>query len=273
VNSTRRLLIAGCGDLGIRLAGRLDGWSVTGLRRNTARLPETITPQAADLARPETLSGLAREWDAVVYTATPGERSEAGYRAAYVQGLEHLLGHIKAGRFIFVSSTAVYGQDDGEWVDEDSAAEPGAFNGRILLEAEGLAREFGGIALRFSGIYGPGRDWLLRTLRAGGVTCRRQPPVWTNRIHAEDCAGALAHLLTLEKPDDLYVASDRCPAPRWEVLSWLAARMGVPGPVESEDDCGDHRGQGKRVLADRLFGSGFALQYPDYRAGYGEMLA
>lgn len=263
-----RLLIAGCGDLGQRLARRLEGWRVHGLRRNVSRLAAPIVPLAGDLTRPDSLAAAAGRWDAVVYTATPGEFTPDAYRATYVDGLRALMRHAESPRWIVVSSTAVYGQDAGERVDEDSPTEPRRFNGEILLEAERLAHERGGVAVRFSGIYGPGRDFLIRKLRAGGVACRRDPPVWTNRIHSDDCAAVLAHLVALERPAPVFVASDRCPAPRWEVLEWLAQRLGVPGP-EAVDDGG---GQGKRVSAERLYASGLALQYPDYRAGYSELL-
>lgn len=266
--ATRRLLIAGCGDLGNRLAARLDGWRVHGLRRNTDRLAPGIVPLEADLTNPKSLEAAAGSWDAVVYTATPGDRSPQAYRQAYVDGMRELLRRIDTPRLVMVSSTAVFGQDGGEWVDESSPTAPSRFNGEILLEAENLAHQAGGLVIRFSGIYGPGRDYLVRKVRSGPVGCRRDPPIWTNRIHSEDCAAALAHLLELEHPEPLYLASDAEPAPRWEVLEWLARRLGVDGPFEQDDDAG----LGRRVRADRLISSGFALQYPDYRAGYEELL-
>ena len=264
----QRLLIAGCGDLGNRVGGLLQHWELHGLRRNVARLGSDIVPLRADLSAPETLSDAAGFWDAVVYTATPGKRTAEGYRQAYLAGLRNLVERIETPRLIMVSSTAVYGQDAGEWVDETAPTAPARFNGEILLEAEHLAQAAGGIVVRFSGIYGPGREYLIRKVQSGPVSCRRQPPIWTNRIHADDCAAALAHLVELEAPDRLYVASDAQPAPRWEVLAWLGERLGVPGPVEQEDEAG----QGKRVCADRLLATGLELRYPDYRAGYGEML-
>jgi len=264
----RRLLIAGCGDLGNRLAARLTGWEVHGLRRNVSKLAAGILPVSADLSEPSTLGAVTGQWDAVIYTATPGERTPEGYRQAYVTGMQQLLKRVRAGRLIMVSSTAVFGQDDGAWVDEASPTEPQRFNGEILLDAERVAADAGGIVIRFSGIYGPGREYLIRTVRNGPVECRREPPIWTNRIHSEDCAAALAHLLELDQPEGLYLASDARPAPRWDVLQWLAERLGVPGPIEAQDDAG----QGKRIDANRLFESGFTLQYPDYRAGYGEIL-
>ena len=260
----------------MRLAGvlgRSGSWDATGLRRSPDRLPGSIRPFAADLLDPESLAPLDRDWDAVVYTATPSERSEAGYRAAYLTGLAHLLERIRTPRLVFVSSTAVYGQDDGQWVDERAPTEPDRFNGRILLQAESMARDAGGRVLRLSGIYGPGRERLIRRVREGGLECRREPPVWTNRIHADDAAAALAHLIALGDDADgespVWIASDEHPSTRWDVLTWLAGRLGVPGPAETQD----RGGQGKRVSSARLRATGFELQYPDFKSGYEALLA
>ena len=268
----KRLLIAGCGDLGARLARRLDrgDWQVHGLRRRVETLPETVVPVRADLSDPGSLSALAGDWDAVVYQATPDAYDEAGYRAAYVEGLANLLAQVRSRRLIFVSSTAVFGQDNGEWVDESSDTRPPRFNGRVLLEAEALAGRSAPepSVVRFSGIYGPGRDYLVRKVASGEASCRQHPPQWTNRIHADDCAGVLAHLLSLDRPEPLYCASDGQPATRCEVLDWLSARMGVAAP-RREDRPG---GQGKRVSNARLLESGYRFIHPDYRSGYKEML-
>lgn len=267
----KRLLIAGCGDLGQRLAARLaaQNWSVTGLRRQPARLGAGIEAVAADLLDPATLSAVAGDWDAIIYQATPSERSPQAYRAAYVSGLVNLLAVSRAERLIFVSSTAVYGQDDGEWVDENSPTQPDAFSGQLLLEAEAVTARHAGLVVRFSGIYGPGRDHLIRTLRSGQARCRPDPPQWTNRIHADDCAGVLHHLLELSQPERIYCASDCRPAPRCEVLGWLAAQLALPAPQHDQGAAG----QGKRVSSQRLRASGFEFQYPDYPSGYRTLLA
>lgn len=267
----KRLLIAGCGDLGTRLAACLDAetWRVHGLRRNAGALPQGVEPVAADLLDPASLECVAGPWDAIVYQATPDEYTQDGYRRAYVDGLANLMTQATCRRLIFVSSTAVYGQEGGEWVDETSRTEPTRFNGRILLEAESLAIEAAAATVvRFAGIYGPGRDFLVRKLRRGDARCRREPPQWTNRIHADDCGRVLAHLLALDRPQSLYCAADRRPSPRCEVLDWLARRLGLPGPGPDEAA----RGMGKRVANGRLLESGFELRHPDYRSGYEEML-
>ncbi len=267
----KRLLIAGCGDLGIRLAGRLSPsrWRCTGLRRQTEALPESIQACRADLSKPESLDSVAGQWDGLVYQATPSARTAEAYRQAYVTGLANLLARIQCQRMIFVSSTAVYGQQAGEWVDEHSVTEPEMFNGRILLDAERLVLERGGMIVRFSGIYGPGRDYLLRQVSAGQATCRSGPPQWTNRIHADDCAGILAHVLEIETPASIYCATDCLPVDRCEVLNWLARQMKVPPPETADDQGAD---QGKRVSNRQLLASGYQFEYPDYKTGYGAML-
>lgn len=268
----KRLLIAGCGDLGIRLARRLanSDWQVHGLRRRIEALPGFVTPIRADLSDASSLAAVEGDWDAIIYQATPDAYDEAGYRAAYLEGLERLLKHARARRLIFVSSTAVFGQDQGERVDERSETVPKRFNGRVLLEAEALAGRSAPepVVVRFSGIYGPGRDYLIRKVDAGQASCREQPPQWTNRIHSDDCAGVLEHLLGLDAPEPLYCASDSHPAARCEVLDWLASQLDAETPGRESAAAG----QGKRVSNARLLESGYRFTHPDYRSGYREML-
>src|SRR4030095_16929794 len=128
------LLIAGCGYVGSALA-RLRiarGDRVFGLRRNPIDLPPGVEPVSADLAVSRSLADLPRDLDAVVYAAAPRGRDDAFYRITYVDGLRNLLAAVAEQgqtprRVIFVSSTAVYGQKRGEWVDETSPAEPEHF--------------------------------------------------------------------------------------------------------------------------------------------------
>lgn len=270
-----RVLIAGCGDVGTRLGRRLcaDGREAWGLRRDPSGLPGEIRPLAADLSSRESLRGLPSDFDAVVFLPTPDERSEQAYRQTYVNGLQHLAEVLgpQSPRWLVVSSTAVYGQQRGEWVDEDSATEPGRFNGRVLLEMEALAHSLAGPSsvVRCSGIYGPGRTWLLNRARSG-ADVQQSPPAWTNRIHAEDVAGFLSHLLGVDEPAPLYLASDDQPAPRYEVMAWLAEQLGAPPPSGFDAPGAD---QGRRVRNILMTRSGYRLRYPDFRAGYGALLA
>lgn len=283
-----RILIAGCGDVGGELGRRLhaDGHQVWGLRRRSGGLPEGIEPVTADLKRPRTLEWLPPDLDAVVYTASADSRTEASYRAAYLDGFDNLLKALVTlgqtpGQVLFVSSTAVYGQTDGEWVDESSATEPASFSGKILLESEQRALDgpFPATVVRLSGIYGPGRRRLINLVDSG--MARLDPesrPVYTNRIHRDDCAGMMHHLLQRrwngETLDTLYLGVDHEPVPKRQVLSWIAEQLGVGRPTEGSDKGpGRLRGGNKRCRNTRLLATGYQFSYPTFREGYGEMLA
>jgi len=279
-----RVLIAGCGDLGcalgLTLAARGD--EVFGLRRGIAGIPPPIRPVAADLADRGTLAALPDGIACVVYAAAADSRDPEAYRRAYVEGLQNLLATLEARaaplrRLVYCSSTAVYGQQDGEWVDEGSPTEPSGFAGQILLAGERLALACGvpTTVVRFAGIYGPGRTRLLDQLRAGTATCPEGPPTWTNRIHRDDCVGVLAHLLALSHADGCWLAVDTEPAPLCLVLDWLAARLGVPPPprVARGTAPGRVEGSNKRCRNGRLVASGYRYRFPTFREGYGALLA
>lgn len=264
-----RVLLAGCGDLGQRLGLRLaaQGHEVFGLRRRIEALPPDIRGLRADLNRMESLDGLPADLGAVVCTLTPDSRDPEGYRRAYVEAPRNLVRALGAQQptWVFASSTAVYGGDFGGLVDDDTPARPEGFNGEILLEAEqSLAQAVPHLrVLRFSGLYGPGREMLLRRARAGG-TCE---PRWGNRIHVEDAVSALA--LALSAPDlpAVCIASDGTPAREDEVLAWLAARLGCAAPR-----CAPGIERGRRILPRRLQAAGFSPRYADFRFGYSSLL-
>ncbi len=273
-----RVLIAGCGYVGSALAERLvlAGHTVWGLRRRPDRLPEGVLPLAADLGDPGSLRVLPEELDFVVYAAAADGSEERAYRAAYVDGLHNLLDVLgmqgqSPRRVAFTSSTAVYGQQEGEWVDENSPTEPGGFRGRIMLEGERLIREgwYPGTVLRLGGIYGPGRTRVIDQVRRGDAVCLPHP-VYSNRIHRDDCAGALHHLLVLPEPEAVYLGVDQEPTDLCEVYRWLAAKLGAPMPaVVAEPDCWE---SGKRCDSQGLVSSGYRFLYPTYREGLASLL-
>jgi nucleoside-diphosphate-sugar epimerase len=281
--SGAEVLIAGCGDVGCALARRLRdaGHRVAGLRRRSAALPRGIEPLAADLADADSLGRvLQREFAVVVFAGAPERFDARAYRRVYLDGLGNLLGALRgAPRIVLASSTGVYHQRDGQWVDEESPAEGAGFSGRILLEAEALLRARAGergTIVRFGGIYGPGRERLLREV-AAGVGCPREPVRYTNRIHRDDCAGVLdflvRRLLQGAVVAPLHLGVDSAPAPIWEVRNWLAAQLGVTLD-ERATAAGDGRAPGsKRCSNRRLLAAGYTLVYPDYRAGYAPLVA
>jgi nucleoside-diphosphate-sugar epimerase len=276
-----RVLIAGCGYVGSALAGRLarEGHEVWGMRRNPAALPQGVHGLAADLGDPASLASLPAGLTVVFYTAASDGSSDDAYRAAYVDGPRNLLAALEAQgqrprRVIFTSSTSVYGQHGGEWVDEGSPTEPDGFGGRRMLEGEAVVRggPFSAIVLRLGGIYGPGRTSYIDRVRAGRAEC---PPstTYANRIHRDDCAGALRHLMRLAAPDPVYLGVDRDPADACDVLRWLAARLAQPEPTRAAAGTGPVRTRSnKRCRSDRLAASGYEFLYPTFREGFGSLL-
>ena len=283
-----RVLIAGCGYVGSALATELvdAGHSVHGLRRSVARLPRGVLGVAADLTDPSTLTALP-EVDALVYCAAAGGRTPESYEAAYVRGVENVLRaleHAPLTRAVLTSSTAVYAQDDGADVDEQSPTEPQSFSGQTLLRSEALFHELlgeRGVVLRLAGIYGPTRTRLVRTVAEGTAP---EPPAarLSNRIHVEDCAGAIAHLLQVDAPAPCYVGVDDDPAPLRDVMAFIAARVGAPWPP-APDPRGDDAlerggasasvtrraaGNHKRCSNRLLRASGYTFRFPSYRDGY-----
>jgi nucleoside-diphosphate-sugar epimerase len=237
------------------------------VRRRVEALATGIKPWRIDLTDPKSFGTPPAAFDYLFYTASADRRDEGHYRSIYVDGLRNLLNRLKDAhcplqRVLFTSSTAVYGQSRGEWVDESSATEPLGFNGRILLEAEGIVRgaPITGINVRLSGIYGPGRTRLVRKVWNGEATTTES---WTNRIHVEDCAGALQHLMRLGDPEALYLGSDEEPATTRAVTTWLSAELGVPTPPLAETER-----LNKRCRNARLRGAGYRFEYPTFREGY-----
>ncbi len=271
-------MIAGCGDLGTRVGLRLanPGTLVFGLRYSSTPLPLPLRTLQGDLGDLGTLKHLPSDVDTLVYAAAARERSEAGYRRLYLQGLQNILEALqrsgsRPSRILFVSSTAVYGQSSAEWLDESSTTQPEAFNGRVLLEAEQWLHKHHpkAIVARLSGIYGPGRRALIERVRSGRAVCQEQPPVYSNRIHVDDAAGAITHLLSLESTQSPYIISDSRPTPQCEVMDWLAQRLGVSA---ARRETRPTRALGKRLSNQRLLESGYSLRYPDFVAGYGALI-
>ncbi|MDX2428050.1 MAG: SDR family oxidoreductase [Xanthomonadales bacterium] len=271
-----RVLIAGCGDVGSVLATSLlqDGHRVYGLKRDISTLPDGVQAVGADLLNPATLADLPADIDSLVFMPTPARRDQAAYEDIFIRGWKNLMAALKKApaRTLLVSSTAVYGEANGAWVNEETRPDPTGFNGRVLLKMEQLASHCTEnlVVVRISGIYGPGRERLIRLAASDGLEVQQTPPYFTNRIHRDDAAAVLKHLLAIEKPEALYLATDDQPAPRYEVVEWLAKIQGNASPTGLFDK---NASQGKRVSNRRLRDSGFKLSYPDYQAGYAAVMS
>ncbi|WP_321326450.1 SDR family oxidoreductase [Thiomicrorhabdus sp.] len=271
------ILIVGCGDIGCQLGSILSeqNHTVFGLRRNIEELPEKITPIQADLAF--ALPELPEEIDYVFYIASASKYKDSAYYQAYVLGVKHTLQALKnhnIKRFIFISSSSVFGQSDGEKVDENSPTSDLNFSTKRLLEGEELAlnSNIPSTVVRFGGIYGPGRTHLIDLVLNGKAHCMED--VWSNRIHSADCAGMLAFLLEkdIEKPNSLesiYIGVDSNPTLSCEVYDWLSEQLCVPDVehIEPKESSRQMRSN-KRLSNARIVNLGYEFIYPDYQAGY-----
>ncbi len=274
---SERILLAGCGDLGERVAQRLRarGDEVWALRRQPpVRDSHGIHWLHGDLTDPASLRGLPAGISRLVYLPAPAARDKAAYRAIFVDGLRHLLDALdvrKMEHVVLVSSSAVYGEHDGDWVDEATPTDPPGFNGAVLLEAEQWLAEqpLRSTVLRLAGLYGPGRLQLIERLRAGQLRVPRETPHWANRIHVDDAAAAIVHLLGLKSPQPLYVGVDDTPMPLDELYDFLAALIDAPLPAAGAAPVGVGS---KRLSNARLRASGWVPQWPDAREGYAALL-
>ena len=268
------VLIAGCGDLGTEIGLRFaaSGYDVVGLRRRPTLLPTPIEGRGVDLS--EEVPDVPFDTEIVVIATAADRRDQDAYRSAYVDGLTNLLRGLSRSdarprRILLVSSTAVYGDNKGDRVDETTPASPGAPSAAIIWEAEQLLhREVSGaIVVRLAGLYGPGRTRLIDQVRSGSAARDGEAPAYTNRIHRDDAAAAIVHLATgCDSPDRLYIGSDHEPAPRFEVVQFLSGVLGVEPPA-ADAYSGPIRA-GRRCSNDRLLATGFAFTYPTYREGY-----
>ena len=208
--------------------------------------------------------------DAVVYAASPAGATDEAYRAAYVDGPRNLLSALAPQGSLrsFVSSTGVYAQREGEWVDEESPTEPQSYSGKRLLEGECgvLGSTFSATVLRLGGIYGPGRTGTIdRTLRE--VPEEKELDCYTNRIHRDDCAGALRHLLLLRNPAPVYLGVDYEPTTRQEIHEWLTAQGYALRPILETSSRNTPRGASRSRTNKRcsnvwLVSSGYRFRYP-----------
>ena len=282
-------LIIGCGYLGRRVAAAWlqAGHSVTALTRSANNAVELsrlgITPVIGDVCDPKSLAALPVVQSvlfAVGYDHTSGHTQ----REVYVEGLRHVLDQVagRGERLIYISSSSVYGQSSGEWVDEFSPCEPVQSGGQCCLAAEELiratfpilegtdaARPFANV-LRLSGIYGPGRLLSrVESLRAGELLAGRGD-AWLNLIHVDDAAGAVLACEQQGQPGETYLITDDRPLRRDEYYSQLARWVAAPPPVFLDDQPAK-RGSGglnKRCSNGKARAElGLTLRFPSFIAG------
>lgn len=278
-----KILIVGCGAIGQELARVLTeaGHDVTGLKRNPPlNNRERFKYVKADITSASEISTLDTDFEHVYFIVSADSRNESSYHDVYVRGMGNLLNHFahmgSQAPWVFVSSTSIYAQCQGEWVDEDSPTLPSKPSSLKIVEAEQklLAINPNNVIVRFSGIYGPGREYLLKMAQQAPAI-QQDPAYYTNRIHQRDCVAVLAYLLEQRlagvKLKQCYLASDDDPAPLWEVVSWLAGHMHCSLPIAKVGQ--NDVDMNKRCRNNRLKALGYQLMYPSYKDGYLELIA
>jgi nucleoside-diphosphate-sugar epimerase len=280
-----RALIIGCGYLGRRVAAlwRSRGYAVTALTRTDENASELcslgIEPIKGDVLRPDSLAAIPAA-DVVLYAVGYDKRAGATKRDVYVQGLTNVLREIapRVERIFFVSSTSVYGQNAGEWVDETSDCDPGTENGKISLAAEDVVRTLFPIdsgrmtILRFAGLYGPGR--LLRRIESirAAEPIQANPDAYLNLIHVVDGARVIVELAERGGRAPIYLVTDNRPISRREYYSRLAKLVGGP-PPNFQPSTADQGSLNKRCSNARLRKElGEILRYPTFESGLADSI-
>ena len=268
-------LIIGCGYIGLPLALRLKeaGHEIHAWVHSAASAASLaghpfhriITGSVADGGA---WDAVGEDCDLVIHCASSGRGGEAAYEEVFLRGARMMGEREPRARKIFVSSTSVYGQTQGEVVTEESPAEPLTATGRILREAERAALGSGATVVRSTGIYGPGRGVLFEKFRRGEAVIEGDGLRWINQIHQRDLVAALAHLIEAGAPGEIYNATDDTPVTQLDFYAWCGGFLRRPIPPQGPVDTQRKRGlTNKRVSNAKLRATGWSPMYPSFREG------
>ena len=282
-----RVLIVGCGYVGLPLGVELvkQGHEVFGLRRSPEGEADIIAaglnPLVADITRPEDLAKLPGPFDWVVNTVSSSKGGEEDYRQVYLEGTRNLiewLAPTPIKKFIYTSSTSVYGQTDGSVVKETSPTEPAGPTSRLLVETEKLlldaaaASKFPAVILRVAGIYGPERGHLFLQYLRDEARIAGKGDRLINMIHRDDLVHVILAALKSGRPGEVYNAVDDEPVAQIHFFRWLSETLGkwMPPFATEEENAGRKRGLTQKKVSNRKLKMelGVALKYPTFRQGY-----
>lgn len=275
-----RILIAGCGYIGQPTADLLHerGWNVEGLTASAqsagqlAAKPYAV--HAVDITDPAAVSAFTSEFDVVLQCASSGGGGAEEYRQIYLGGARNLLHAFPGARLLFTSSTSVYAQQQGEVVDETSAANPTHEKGQILRETEELVLSHNGIVARLAGIYGPGRSFLLRKFLAGQGVSDREHDRFINQAHRDDIVSALV-LLAEDRANlggQVYNVVDDQPILARDAYQWLSAHFRRPLPASQAAAARKRGDANKQVSNKKLRALGWAPRYPNFGVAMAESI-
>jgi nucleoside-diphosphate-sugar epimerase len=283
-----RVLILGCGYVGLPLGAELarQGHEVFGVRRTSlaeAGLKASgVLPLVADITKPEELARLPTPFDWVVNTVSSTKGGVEEYRGVYLDGTRNLIEWLSTAppkKFVYTSSTSVYGQTDGSAVKETSPIEPASETSKILVETEKLlldaAREkrFPAVVLRVAGIYGPGRGHLFLQYLKNEAKIAGKGERLINMIHRDDLVGIIIATLKSGRPGEIYNAVDDEPVAQIHFFRWLSETLGkwMPPTAAEEAESGERkRGLTNKRVSNRKLKMelGCRLLYPTFRQGY-----
>jgi len=282
-----KCLIIGCGYVGLPLGAELVrlGHEVSGLRRSASAENElkaaAIKPLVADITKPDELTKLPRDFEWVVNCVSSTGGDAEDYRQVYLQGTRNLIGWLSTTppkKFVYTSSTSVYGQTDGSQVKETSPTEPFAETAKVLLETERLLltavadRQVPAVILRVAGIYGPGRGHWFKQFLINEARIEGDGSLFLNMIHRDDVVGCIIAALKNGRVGEIYNAVDDEPVSQVNFFQWLAATVGKYPPASMPENPSENRKRGvtnKRVVNRRLkMELGYQFKYPNFRKGY-----
>jgi nucleoside-diphosphate-sugar epimerase len=281
-----RVLIVGCGYVGLPLGTELVRLEheVFGLRRSASAENELkaadIKPLVADITRQDELAKLPGDFDWVVNCVAAGGGAE-DYRQVYLQGTRNLiewLGSSLPKKFVYTSSTSVYGQTDGSQVKESSPTEPSVETAKVLLETEKVLlaavqeKKFPAVILRVAGIYGPDRGHWFKQFLKNEARMEGDGSRFLNMIHRDDLIGCIIAALKSGRAGEIYNAADDEPVNQLHLFQWLAQALDKPLPpseLENPDENRKHGITNKRVSNRKLkMELGHQFKYPNFRKGY-----
>ena len=289
--SGKRLVVFGCGYVGTAVATWASsvGIRVTALTRNESSavvLRESgIDAVVADLASRTWHERIAGAPELALNCVSSGGGGIEAYRHSYLAGMESIVAWAHAGgpvgTFVYTSSTSVYPQGEGATVDETLPAGTPTERGQILLQTEAVLRSSVDAAqrwfvLRLAGIYGPGRHYLLEQVRAGEVAGIGEHHL--NLIHRDDVVAAVAACFSAPETlrNEVFNLADDGPARKSDVVTWLAAQLGLPPPKFTGEPAGTRRA----VTPDRVISNarartvlGWRPRYATFRDGYANLLS
>ena len=284
--NAQKILLVGYGDIAHRLAPQLmaNGASVYAIARSDKDVADGVIFWRGAISDVTIQSRMGEtKADLVIITLTPDGRREADYRQAYLHNVENLLACWKRTKsepkhVIFVSSTSVYAQSGGEWITEITPAVASSPTSGVLIESEQLLlqSDIPSSIVRFAGIYGPGRDYLIKQVIAGVAGTA----AFTNRIHVTDCVEVLRFLANAvhkgARIPNILLASDCEPVPSAVVREWLSDALGFPQDhlrVSESSPSSRTSGLNKRCDNSALLAMNYTFTYPSYREGYAEQVA